>query len=128
MSDLAGSNALTSQPRKKSSMQPRHARDTTAARPVAPPERATERPVEKPVDFVLHMPAAKSASVAGSFNGWDANRTPLRKDASGWKATLWLPPGRYQYRFVVDGEWMSDPRAKESVPNEFGSTNSVVVV
>ncbi len=109
-------------------MQPRHARPTTTARPVAPPERATERPTEKPVEFVLQMPTAKSAAVAGSFNGWDAKRTPLRKEANSWKTTVWLPAGRYQYRFVVDGQWLSDPQAKESVPNEFGSTNSVVVV
>lgn len=111
-------------------MQPRHARSSTVARPVAPPPRATERPVEKPIEFVLQMPQATSAAVAGSFNGWDPKRTPLRKEAKGgWKATLWLPPGRYEYRFVVDGnQWLSDPAAKESVPNQFGSTNSVLHV
>jgi hypothetical protein len=41
---------------------------------------------------------------------------------------VWLPAGRYEYRFVVDGNWISDPCAKESVQNTFGSTNSVVVV
>jgi len=76
------------------------------------------------------MPAAKSAAVAGSFNGWDQKRNPLQKDSNGgWRTTLWLPPGRYEYRFVVDGaQWCNDPVAKESVPNEFGSTNSVIVV
>jgi len=111
-------------------MHPRHTRSSTPARPVSPPTRAAERPVEKPVDFHLHMPGAKSAAVAGSFNGWDLKRHLLEKDSNGgWKATLWLPPGRYEYRFVVDGaQWCSDPRAKDSVPNDFGSTNSVVVV
>jgi 1,4-alpha-glucan branching enzyme len=68
--------------------------------------------------------------VAGSFNGWDSSRTPLAKDPNGgWKTTVMLPPGRYEYRFVIDGgQWFSDPGAKESVPNAFGSTNSVVVV
>jgi 1,4-alpha-glucan branching enzyme len=111
-------------------MRPRHSRSTTIARPVAPPPRAAERPAEKPVDFVLNLPDARSACVAGSFNGWDLNRTPLHKEPNGgWKATVWLPPGRYEYRFVVDGaQWCSDPGARESVPNEFGSTNSVVFV
>jgi 1,4-alpha-glucan branching enzyme len=111
-------------------MQPRHARSTTVARPVAPQGRATERPPEKPVDFTLHSDQAKSAGVAGTFNGWDWQRTPLRKEASGvWKTTVWLPSGRYEYRFVVEGtQWLSDPHAKESVPNEFGGTNSVVTV
>jgi hypothetical protein len=53
----------------------------------------------------------------------------MRKDSSGaWKVTVWLPPGRYEYRFVVDGQWHSDPKAKETVNNSFGSTNSVVMV
>ena len=110
-------------------MQPRHNRSTTVARPVPPPARA-ERPVEKPVEFILNLAGAKTACVAGSFNAWDIQRTPLRKEANGsWKATVWLPPGRYEYRFVIDGaQWFSDPGAKESTPNQFGSTNSVVVV
>ena len=45
-----------------------------------------------------------------------------------WKATVWLPAGRYEYRFVVDGQWISDPSARECVQNTFGSTNSVLVV
>ena len=111
-------------------MQPRHARSNTPARPVSPPTKATERPEEKPVGFHLHMPGAKSAAVAGTFNGWDLKRNLLQKDSNGgWKATVWLPPGRYEYRFVVDGaQWCSDPNARDSVPNQYGSTNSVVVV
>jgi 1,4-alpha-glucan branching enzyme len=111
-------------------MQPRHSRTSTVARPVAPPARAVERPVEKPVEFVLDLPGARAASVAGSFNDWDVRRTPMRKESSGgWKATVWLPPGRYEYRFVVDGDrWLSDPAARESIVNQFGDTNSVVVV
>jgi 1,4-alpha-glucan branching enzyme len=111
-------------------MQPRHTRASTVARPVSPPARSTERPVEKPVEFVLNLPQAKSAVVAGSFNSWDLKKTPLRKEGNGdWKVTVWLPPGRYEYRFVVDGNhWMSDPNAKESIQNSFGSSNSVVVV
>ncbi len=111
-------------------MQPRYTRASTAARPVAPPAPAKERPVEKPIDFVLNLPHATAAALAGTFNNWDWNRTPLRQDAQGaWKTTLWLPPGRYEYRFVVNGsQWLSDPGAKEAVPNGVGGTNSVVRV
>jgi 1,4-alpha-glucan branching enzyme len=110
-------------------MQPRHRRSTTIARPVAPLTKAAARPVEKPVDFVLHAPNAQSVAVAATFNQWDTKRTALRKERDGgWTTTVWLPPGRYEYRFVVDGQWVSDPNAKESVPNSFGSTNSVVTV
>lgn len=109
-------------------MQRRHTRSTTAARPVAPPERASQRPPEKPVEFRLNKPEARQVVLAGSFNGWDLKRTPLRKEQDGWRTTLWLPPGRYEYKFVVDGEWLADPHEQDSAPNEFGGTNSVVSV
>ena len=111
-------------------MQPRYTRSSTVARPVSPPARESERPDEKPVEFNLTMPKAKTVSVAGSFNSWDVKKTPLRKDSNGgWKATVWLPPGRYEYRFVIDStEWLTDPGAKESTDNGMGSSNSVLVV
>jgi 1,4-alpha-glucan branching enzyme len=111
-------------------MQLRHRQASTVARPVAP--KAThkaQRPVEQPVDFTLNQPQARSAAVVGSFNDWNESRTPMSLQPAGsWKATVWLPAGRYEYRFVVDGQWMSDPSAKEHVQNTFGSTNSVLVV
>jgi 1,4-alpha-glucan branching enzyme len=111
-------------------MQLRHRQGTTAARPVAPKgTHKAQRPVEKPVEFILNQPQARAVAVVGSFNDWDANRTPMSLESAGcWKATVWLPAGRYEYRFVVDGQWMSDPSAKEHVQNTFGSTNSVRVV
>jgi 1,4-alpha-glucan branching enzyme len=81
------------------------------------------------VEFLLDMPKAGSVAVAGSFNNWDVHQTPLRKTDRGiWQAMVALPPGRYEYRFVVDGQWFSDPKARESRPNSFGSENSVRVV
>jgi 1,4-alpha-glucan branching enzyme len=111
-------------------MQPRHRQTTTVARPVKPkPTRAGERPAERPVELVLELPQAKTVAVAGTFNDWDVNRTPLSAGPWGtWRATIWLPAGRYEYRFIADGKWISDPRARESVQNAFGSTNSVLVV
>ena len=45
-----------------------------------------------------------------------------------WKSVLKLDPGRYRYRYVVDGEWRSDPLNAEVEPAPFGGFNSVVVV
>jgi len=111
-------------------MQPRHNQASTVARPVAPKgTRTVQRPVEKPVEFTLHSPQARTVAVAGTFNDWDLKRTPLNRGSGGaWTATVWLPAGRYEYRFVVDGQWISDPSARESAQNTFGSTNSVLVV
>ena len=78
------------------------------------------------VEFKLTAREAKSVAVAGSFNKWSTKKTPLRKEGECWTTTLELPRGRYEYRFVVDGNWVSDPNAKESVANPFGSSNSVL--
>jgi 1,4-alpha-glucan branching enzyme len=111
-------------------MQVRHLQSSTVARPVTPKTtRRGQRPVEKPVEFALHAPQAQAVSVAGTFNDWDPGRTPMNAGSGGtWKTTVWLPAGRYEYRFVADGQWLSDPMARERVPNSFGSTNSVVAV
>ena len=111
-------------------MQLRHTKASTTARPVAPKRtRANQRPLEKPVEFILKQAQARSVAVAGTFNDWDISRTPMTQGPKGtWKVTVWLPAGRYEYRFVLDGQWMSDPGARESVQNTFGGTNSVLVV
>ena len=126
-------------------MQTRHTQTSTvahhfapAARPAAkevekpaakPVEKSTANPGEKTVEFYLKGVAAKSVLVAGTFNNWDPKRTPMRKEGSGgWKLTLSLSPGRYEYRFVADGQWLTDPAAQEQVKNPFGGTNAVVVV
>jgi 1,4-alpha-glucan branching enzyme len=81
------------------------------------------------VEFKLDAVHARSVTIAGTFNGWDPNKTPMRKDGSAvWKATVPLPPGRHEYRFVVDGQWLCDPHSQEVVPNPFGGQNSVIIV
>jgi 1,4-alpha-glucan branching enzyme len=80
-----------------------------------------------PIQFVA--PSAKEVCVVGTFNDWQATATPLKAAKGGvWMGELKLKPGRYEYLFVVDGKWMPDPAAPESVPNPFGGLNSVVSV
>jgi 1,4-alpha-glucan branching enzyme len=80
------------------------------------------------VQFKVTANQAKAVSVAGTFNGWNPAKTPLKKNGDGWNTSIALPRGRYEYRFVVDGEWLADPSAQESVANPFGSCNSVLSV
>ena len=85
--------------------------------------------MEQPVEFILTLPQARTVAVAGTFNDWAIDRTPLSAGPGGtWRATVWLPAGRYEYRFVADGQWISDPTARENIQNSFGSTNSVLLV
>jgi chromosome partitioning protein len=86
------------------------------------------RPV--PIKFALERPEASSVSVAGTFNNWDPGEAFLKGPGKTgmWRTSIRLRPGEYQYRFVVDGEWMTDPENPEWVPSPFGGRNSIVRV
>jgi len=82
-----------------------------------------------PVHFEFTHPTARTVCIAGTFNDWQAEAKPMHPLGGGrWLKETDLAPGRYEYCLVVDGKWMPDPLAKESVPNPFGGTNSVLRV
>jgi 1,4-alpha-glucan branching enzyme len=91
---------------------------------------AAAHPPSCDVDFVLECTGVENVYVCGDFNDW--HPTSLRMIGSAdnglWEKRLTLPPGRYEYKFVVDGNWRHDPDARENVSNIFGSLNSVVEV
>ncbi len=79
--------------------------------------------------FTFFAPDASEVCLAGSFNGWQTNEFFLKKDKAGkWKIALPLSVGRYEYRFIVDGSWQNAQENSESVPNDYGSWNSVLQV
>lgn len=79
--------------------------------------------------FKLEAPQAGSVTVAGTFNHWNITQTPMRRGKDGiWAVTVSLPAGLHEYRFVVDGQWVSDPNATRSIRNPHGVDNSVVLV
>ena len=85
------------------------------------------------ITFTFRAPEAKSVHIAGSFNDWNIDSEPLSQGKDGrasgtWKRVLYLEPGVYEYRFIVDGVWFDDPDATESWTNEFGSVNCVIWV
>ncbi len=95
-----------------------------AAEPVRAPAPRTNRVC---LEFV--QPGARQIFVAGSFNQWKPDQTPLRHRGNGhWVGDVAVGAGRYEYLFVVDGQWLPDPNAKESVQNPFGGKNSVLLV
>lgn len=73
-----------------------------------------------------HSGDAKEVCLAGDFNNWTPAPLPIVNDE--FRISLRLAPGRYEYKFLVDGQWQNDSAAAESAPNEFGTTNSVVHV
>ena len=67
--------------------------------------------------------------LSGEFNGWAADGIPMRRYGDGdWETTVALAPGRYEYKFVVDGNWKHDPLARVNVWNQDGTLNSVAQV
>lgn len=82
------------------------------------------------VDFQITAHPDSAVSVAGSFNHWDPKENRLRHTSGTWihSLTLALPPGRHEYKFVVDGQWCLDPNCREQVASDLGSMNNVVVV
>jgi 1,4-alpha-glucan branching enzyme len=85
----------------------------------------------KPAHVVVELinPTAKQVFLAGSFNNWQPEQTPLVAAGNGrWTRDLKVGPGRYEYLFVVDGQWLPDPNARQSVENPFGGRNSVLTV
>lgn len=82
------------------------------------------------VVFQLFSPEAGHVTIAGDFNGWDKESDPLFSLGEGkWGITLYLKPGRYHYKFVIDGEhWIEDPESAEKVDDGYGGVRSVISV
>lgn len=86
-------------------------------------------PAKTPHEFALEQTGAHEVLLVGDFTDWTAKPITMARGGNGeWKAAVALPPGTYQYRFIVDGRWESDPTSPERVPNSFGSENSLCVV
>ena len=88
-------------------------------------------PPSQAIQFVLAAPGASRVNLVGDFNGWDSAATPLEPvGAAGvWSVEVWLPSGRHEYAFVINGrEWRPDPSAPRALANEYGAPNSVITV
>ena len=83
----------------------------------------------KKTTFKFIVPEAQSVLLAGDFNSWDPKTHPLKKFSDDmWKVNLNLSPGRYEYRFLVDGQWLNDPHCVGFASNPFGSENCIVTL
>ena len=89
--------------------------------------KGVRRPERARIEFAFAN--AHNVSIAGSLNNWEPHENPIIALGEGrWATELTLIPGSYEYRLLVDGQWMTDPQAKETVPNPFGSVNAVLRV
>ena len=82
----------------------------------------------KRVSFSILAKPGSIISVAGTFNDWNPTVNSM-KEQSGkglFKTEIFIPQGRHEYKFVVDGTWLADPSCKTNVSDTFGSENSVL--
>lgn len=80
------------------------------------------------VKFTVQADPGNEVALAGSFNEWDPSRNKMRFKDGMWATSVLLPPGRHEYKFVINGVWCVDPSCGEWAPNSYGSLNSVVSV
>lgn len=80
-------------------------------------------------EFILEAPEANEVYLVGDFNDWNGEGFKMRKFKGGiCKKSVKLKPGRYEYRFIVDGNWQTDPKNNERCTNPYGTDNSVIKI
>ena len=81
------------------------------------------------VNFQINAAEGSDVFLAGSFNNWDPKANAMKYNGEGCcVANISLAPGRYEYKFLVNGDWQTDESCKQWATNSFGSLNSVVEV
>ena len=69
---------------------------------------------------------AQKVWLAGSFNDWQP--VAMTKRNGRFVRNMQISAGRYEYKFIVDGQWQIDPDNADCIRNEHGTQNSVIVV
>jgi len=107
------------------------AKKTVAVKAKKPATPKAKKKTVPSTEFSLHAPGANEVYLAGDFNGWqaDAKDYRLRKFRGDiWKKMLKLKPGRYEYQFVVDGQWWCDPENDKRITNPYCTENSIIEI
>lgn len=93
------------------------------------PDRYSAKKMFKPITFVCLAPSAKEVCLTGEFNGWDTQAHPMRRQADGaWFLQIPLHHGHHQYRFIIDGKPVLDPRAHGVARDSQGERASLIAV
>ncbi|MET0649548.1 MAG: M56 family metallopeptidase [Pyrinomonadaceae bacterium] len=69
---------------------------------------------------------AKVVAVAGDFNDWNQSQFLFAREGGEWVCRVRLPAGTYQYKFIVDGNWLVDPNNPQSIHDRRGFENSLL--
>lgn len=71
----------------------------------------------------------RDLKIAGEFNDWvpDQGVETILEDGAIRKI-LYVEPGEYQYRLVIDGKWRNDPMNPDQIMNSMGVHTSMLKV
>lgn len=87
----------------------------------------TQMVKRKRITFSFKATAADEVILMGDFNNWNPKKHPMQNDGNGiWSKTVVLSPGKYEYKFFIDGKWKKDPQNDQICSNCFGTQNSVL--
>jgi hypothetical protein len=91
-------------------------------------ELENNKPALKPVTFELKgFDNANEVYVAGSFNDWSTRSLKMEHKDDKWIATTDSEMGKLSYKFIVDGNWITDP-ANSQIEKDGSNTNSVKMI
>jgi 1,4-alpha-glucan branching enzyme len=91
-------------------------------------QRARSSAGRKRVTFSIQGQPDQEVYVAGDFNAWNPTTKKMKYKNGMHSLTVMLAPGRYEYKFIIDGCWCIDPDCTEWTTNNVGSLNSVKTV
>ena len=81
------------------------------------------------INFICTAPHAKTVSLVGDFNNWNALLHPMKQMPDrAWLLNVELNHGHHRYAFLVDGVLTLDPRGQGIARNDKGERVSLVPV
>ncbi len=71
---------------------------------------------------------AQAVAIYGSFNDWIQTKNYCAKEGEGWTCHVELAPGKYTYKFLIDGVGLNDPANSLTEDDGNGHMDSVIVI
>ena len=82
------------------------------------------------VKFSFKIDNAETVQIRGLNSEWQRSVIMTRKKDGSFTADVTLPKdSKHQFKYLVnEREWLNEPEADLQEPNEFGGSNSVIVL
>ena len=82
------------------------------------------------VKFSFKVENAETVEILGLNRDWQNSIIMSRKKDGSFSADVTLPKdSKHQFKYLVnENEWLNEPEADSQEPNEFGGSNSVIIL